>query len=153
LDLALSQEPDFIVATLPDCKRKPIHHIKRLIVEYPLIILIHQDPDLLALSVLRTDKDIGLFPVNIEFALDLLVDLGRDMKRVNTQGLDCVGFNVLVVHTVGVACGVLLLTDGLVHVRLLCGLVGLLCVHEGEEQCKCGQEKYLNTGILHCLLC
>jgi hypothetical protein len=141
LDLALSQESDLIVATLPDCKGKAIDHIKRLIVEYPLIILIHQDPDLLALSVLRTDKDIGLFPVNIEFALDLLINLGGDMKRVHTQGLNCVGLDVLVVHTVGVACGVLLLTDGLVHVQLLCGLIRLLCVRKWQKESECGQKE------------
>jgi len=74
LDVSGREKPDFIRATLSDIELEPRHHKKRVIMKNPPLILIYQDSHLLPLSVLRADENIILFPIDVKFALDLLVD-------------------------------------------------------------------------------
>ena len=99
-----------------------------------MIIFIYQNSDFFPLSILRADKNISFFPVQIQLALDLLIYLWDDVKRVNSQGLDGIGLHILVVHSIGITCGVLLLADGFVHVELWRGLVRLLGMGGYDEQ-------------------
>lgn len=84
-----------------------------------MLILIDKNSDLLALSVLGADKNVVLFPIDVELALDLLIDLGGEVETVHALGFDSVGLDIFVIHLVVVSAGILSTSNLLIHVTCL----------------------------------
>lgn len=116
LDSAWREESNFITAAFFDIERETVDHVKRPIWEDSLLVFVNKDSNFLTFSEFRTDENIGFFPVNIEFALDFLVNLRSDMERVNSLRLNGVWFNIIVIHFIGVSCCVLSLPCLLIHI-------------------------------------
>lgn len=116
LDSAWRQESDLITATFFDIKWETVDHVKRSVSKNSLFIFIHENPDFLTFSELGTNENVSFFPVNVEFAFDLLIDLGSDMERINSLRLYGVWLDIIVIHFVSVSCCILPLSDLFIHI-------------------------------------
>ena len=75
INIAIANEPDLIGTSFPNIKAKSIDHIESLINNDPLIILINKCSNILSLSIFRSNKNISLFPIDIELTFYLLIYL------------------------------------------------------------------------------
>jgi hypothetical protein len=131
LNSSIWQKSNLIVTTFFNIKTKSIHHIKWLIIKNSLFVFIYKYSNLLSFSIFWADKNISLFPINIKFTFDLLIDLWSKMERVNTKWLDSVWLDILIIHFVSISCGVLFLSDLLINIgcKIIKEIRGAYCYY------------------------
>jgi len=117
-DAPRRKESDDVLGAGPAHEGKPSGHVVLLVEEHPLVVLVHDHPDLLPLLVLRRDIDILFLPVVVELDLDFLCDGGLDYKIVEATAEERVGLDVRVGH----------LVVGTDLVLPLCHLLRLACI-------------------------
>ena len=99
-DASGGEEPDGVLGVGLAHEGEPCGHVVLLVEEDPLVVLVHDDPDLLALPVLCIDVDVLFFPVVVEFDLDFLSHCGLDGKIIEASAEESVGLDVGVGHLV-----------------------------------------------------